>query len=125
MTPTELVEAFYAAGTSGDVEKLAGFFAENAVWDNRLDDVPMGGVYEGREAIREGLLGPLFQFLPGGIHTEVERILEADAAGRNAANAMLSGLSTGFSKRLSCISLNQARYSATGPSLSHKTGSPR
>ncbi len=77
MTPTELVEAFYAAGTSGDVDKLAGFFAEDAVWDNRLDDVPMGGVYEGREAIRQGLLTPLFQFLPGGISTEVERLIES------------------------------------------------
>ena len=78
MTPTELVEAFYAAGTSGDVEKLTGFFAENAVWDNRLDDVPMGGVYEGRDAIREELMTPLFQFLPNGINTEIERIIEAD-----------------------------------------------
>lgn len=78
MTPIELVEAFYAAGTSGDVETLAGFFAEDAVWDNRLDDVPMGGVFEGRDAIRSGLLEPLFQFLPGGISTEVERIFESD-----------------------------------------------
>ena len=78
MSPTELVEAFYAAGTSGDVEMLAGFFAREAVWDNCIDNDPMGGMYEGREAIRDGLLGPLFQFLPGGIHTEVARMLESD-----------------------------------------------
>lgn len=78
MTPIELVEAFYAAGTGGDVAALAAFFAEDAVWDNRIDDNPMGGLYEGRAAIQSGLMEPLFQFLPQGISTDVERIFEMD-----------------------------------------------
>lgn len=78
MTPTEVVQAFYAAGTGADVDKLAGFFAEDAVWDNRIDDDPMGGLYEGRDGIHSGLLGPLFQFLPQGIRTEIERIIESE-----------------------------------------------
>jgi ketosteroid isomerase-like protein len=78
MTSTELVQAFYAAGSSGDAKKLTGFFAEDAIWDNRIDDDPMGGLYEGRDAIRSGLLESLFQYLPEGISTEVERLMESD-----------------------------------------------
>jgi ketosteroid isomerase-like protein len=76
VTKKEVVEAFYAAGTGGDVDALTAFFSEDAVWDNRIDEDLMGGLYEGREAIREGLLTPLFQYLPGGISTGVERLLE-------------------------------------------------
>ncbi len=78
MTKQEVVQAFYDAGESGDVDALAAFFAEAAVWDNRIDGDVMGGLYEGRDAIREGLLLPLFQFLPDGISTRVERMLEAE-----------------------------------------------
>jgi ketosteroid isomerase-like protein len=76
VTNRERVEAFYSAGGGVDVEALALFFAENAVWDNRIDEDPMGGVYEGRAAIRDGLLTPLFQFLPNGISTSIERMVE-------------------------------------------------
>ena len=76
MTCRERVEAFYTAGSGGDVGALASFFAEDAVWDNRIDADPMGGLYEGRTAIRDGLLTPLFQFLPEGISTSIERMVE-------------------------------------------------
>lgn len=76
MSRQKTVEAFYAAGTGGDVDALAAFFAGNAVWDNRIDGDPMGGLYEGIGAIRDGLLTPLFRFLPDGISTSIERLLE-------------------------------------------------
>ncbi len=76
MSKREIVEAFYAAGAGGGVEALMAFFAEDAVWDNRIDDDPMGGIYEGRQNIHDRLISPLFQFLPGGISTTVERFVE-------------------------------------------------
>ncbi|HEY5646088.1 MAG TPA: nuclear transport factor 2 family protein [Pseudomonadales bacterium] len=80
MSPIEVVEAFYAAGTGGDVDALAAFFTADAVWDNRIDDDPLGGLHEGRAAIRDLLLSPLFQFLPAGIHTTVERMFATDGS---------------------------------------------
>jgi len=80
MSPTEIVTAFFEAGTTGDAKALIGFFAEDAVWDNRIDNDPMGGVYEGRDAILAELLEPLFQFLPNGITTTIERTIESDGA---------------------------------------------
>jgi ketosteroid isomerase-like protein len=76
MKPTEIIAAFYAAGAICDLDAITALFSKNAVWDNRIDDDPMGGLYEGREMIRTGLLEPLFQFLPGGIKTHIERVLE-------------------------------------------------
>ena len=77
MKPPEIVTACYAAGEAGDLEAIAGFFAEHAVWDNRISDDPMGGVYDGLASIRAGLLEPLFSFLPDGIKTEIERVVES------------------------------------------------
>lgn len=75
MTPERVVEAFFSAGAAGDLETLTRLFAEDAVWDNRIDGDPMGGLYEGRAAIRADLLEALFQFLPDGISTSVERTI--------------------------------------------------
>ena len=77
MKPAQIVSEFYAAGAAGDLDALHALFAEDAVWDNRIDDDPMGGLYEGRESIRRELLERLFRFLPGGIQTTVERVLES------------------------------------------------
>ena len=77
MEPAEIITTFYAAGENGNLDEIIALFAEEAVWDNRIDDDPMGGVYEGREAIRANLIEPLFGFLPGGISTNIERILDA------------------------------------------------
>lgn len=78
MKPTEIIKQFYASGASGDIDNIMSLFSENAVWDNRIDDDPLGGLYEGRSEIRTGLIEPLFQYLPGGITTDIERVLEAE-----------------------------------------------
>ena len=77
MTLVDTVTAFFAAGATGDLDALTEFFAEDAIWDNRIDNDPMGGLYEGRDAIRTELLELLFQFLPNGITTTIERIIES------------------------------------------------
>lgn len=77
MTPSEILDTFFAAGAACDVDALTDLFAQRAVWDDRIDNDPMGGLYEGREAIRANLLEPLIQFLPEGITTSVERTIEA------------------------------------------------
>ncbi len=75
MTARDVVHAFYAAGAAGDLAALMALFDLNAVWDNRIDDNPLGGRFEGLQDIREKLLEPLFEYLPQGIETEVERII--------------------------------------------------
>jgi ketosteroid isomerase-like protein len=78
MRPAEIIAKFYAAGASGDLETITSLFSADAVWDNRIDDDPLGGVYEGREMIRSALIEPLFRFLPHGIQTTIERVLETE-----------------------------------------------
>lgn len=77
MKPTEIITQFYASGASNDIDSIISLFTENAVWDNRIDNDPLGGLYEGRNEIRSRLIEPLFQYLPAGITTDVERVLEA------------------------------------------------
>jgi ketosteroid isomerase-like protein len=76
MQPVEIIAAFFNAGAACDLDTLTRLFAENARWDNRIDDDPMGGLYEGRATIRRNLLEPLFEFLPEGISTSIERVIE-------------------------------------------------
>lgn len=77
MQAAEIIATFFEAGAARDLDALTRLFAENARWDNRIDDDPMGGLHEGREAIRTNLLEPLFEFLPEGICTSIERIIES------------------------------------------------
>ncbi len=64
---------FYEAGARGDLETCFGLLADDVVWTN-IGSTKFSGTYEGKEAIAEDLLGPLFGQLKAGIASKIERL---------------------------------------------------
>jgi ketosteroid isomerase-like protein len=52
MSNVDTAKAAYEAFSSGDMETLSGYFAEDAVWESS-DQLPNGGTTSGRDAIIE------------------------------------------------------------------------
>ena len=52
MSNVDTAKAAYEAFSSGDMETLSGYFAENAEWQTS-DELPNGGTTSGREAVLE------------------------------------------------------------------------
>lgn len=52
MSNVDTAKAAYEAFSSGDMETLSGYFAENAEWESS-DQLPNGGTTSGRDAIIE------------------------------------------------------------------------
>ena len=50
MSNVDTAKAAYDAFSSGDMETLAGYFAEDATWESS-DEVPTGGKFSGRDEI--------------------------------------------------------------------------
>jgi ketosteroid isomerase-like protein len=70
----QLVLDFYAAGARGDMDTCFAMLADDVTWTN-IGSTRFSGTYAGKQAIAEGLLGPLFGQLKAGIASEVERIV--------------------------------------------------
>ena len=70
----EIVRSFYEAGNRGDMDTCIGLIADDIVWTD-MGTTALSGTYEGKQAVMEGLLGPLFGQLKMGIHTTVERLI--------------------------------------------------
>jgi ketosteroid isomerase-like protein len=69
-----IVQKFYEAGNAGDMETCFGLLADDIVWTN-IGSTSVSGTYRGKPQLMEGLLGPLFAQLKGGIHMTVERMV--------------------------------------------------
>lgn len=68
------VQAFYDAGNRGDMETCFGLVADDIVWTN-IGTTSLSGRYEGKQALQEKLLGPLFGQLKAGIAMQVHRLV--------------------------------------------------
>lgn len=77
MSPEEnkkTVQAFYDAGNRGDMETCFSLMADDIVWTN-IGTTVLSGRFEGKQALQEKLLGPLFSNLKAGIRMEVHRLV--------------------------------------------------
>ena len=69
-----IVERFYAAGNSGDMETCFDLIADDITWTN-IGTTAFSGTYRGKQELTEKLLGPLFGQLKSGIHTTIHRLI--------------------------------------------------
>ena len=69
----QLVLDFYEAGARGDIDACFALLADDITWTN-IGTTKFSGTYVGKQAIAEGLLGPLFSQLKAGISSQIERL---------------------------------------------------
>lgn len=70
----KIVLDFYEAGARGDMDACFALLAEDVAWTN-IGTTRFSGTYTGKQALSEGLLGPLFSQLQAGISSQVERLI--------------------------------------------------
>ena len=68
-----IVLDFYESGARGDMDHCFSLIADDIVWEN-IGSSRFSGRYEGKQALMERLLGPLFGRLKAGISSEIERL---------------------------------------------------
>jgi ketosteroid isomerase-like protein len=76
--PTEdnkqLVQRFFDAGNSGDMETSIGLIADDITWSN-IGDTVFSGTFNGKAELQEKLLNPLFAQLKQGVSMTVHRLI--------------------------------------------------
>ncbi len=70
----KIVQRFYDAANTGDMETCFGLFADDIVWSN-IGSTSLSGTFRGKEELSAKLLGPLFGGLKEGIRTTVHRLI--------------------------------------------------
>ncbi len=69
-----IVSSFFEAGNRGDMDTCLGLLADEIRWTN-IGSTRFSGTFEGKQAVLEGLLGPLFGRLKNGIVSQVEDLI--------------------------------------------------
>jgi ketosteroid isomerase-like protein len=69
----QVVLDFYDAGARGDMDACFALLADDVTWTN-IGSTKFSGVYAGKQALAENLLGPLFGQLKAGISSQIERL---------------------------------------------------
>jgi len=70
----QVVLDFYEAGARGDMDSCFALLTDDVSWTN-IGSTKFSGTYAGKQALLEGLLGPLFGQLKSGITSKIERLV--------------------------------------------------
>ncbi len=73
----QLVLDFFEVLSSGDLEKLRGFYHDKSVWEPKVKDIPGAGKHIGMDIIDEFLAPVRGMFEPGDPKVHVHRIFSA------------------------------------------------
>jgi ketosteroid isomerase-like protein len=77
MTNKQIIQAFYDSGNRGDLGGCLALLADDVRWTN-IGATRFSGTYDGKEALVEGLLGPVFGQLKAGIHSSIGNVVAED-----------------------------------------------
>ncbi|MDJ0939995.1 MAG: nuclear transport factor 2 family protein [Woeseiaceae bacterium] len=69
----QLVLEFFAAADRGDLDAAIAMLADDVTWTN-IGSTKFSGRYEGKQALMDELLGPVFGQFKAGIATTIERL---------------------------------------------------
>ena len=69
----QVVVEFYEAGARGDMDACFALLADDITW-TYIGSTKFSGTYEGKQALAEDLLGPLFGQLKAGISSHIEHL---------------------------------------------------
>ena len=70
----KIVEQFYAASNSGDMDTCFNLIADNIKWTN-IGSTSLSGTFHGKAELQEKLLGPLVAQLKLGLSSKVHRLV--------------------------------------------------
>ncbi len=73
----QLVLDFFEVLSSGDLEKLRGFYHDKSVWEPKVKDIPGAGKHIGMDIIDKFLAPVRGMFEPGDPKVHVHRIFSA------------------------------------------------
>ncbi|MDJ0813044.1 MAG: nuclear transport factor 2 family protein [Woeseiaceae bacterium] len=73
----QVVIDFYEAGARGDIDTCFSLVADDVIWTN-IGSTRFSGSFTGKQALVEGLLGPLFGQLKAGIASSIEALIAED-----------------------------------------------
>lgn len=73
----KIVQKFYEASNSGDMDTCMNLIADDIRWTN-IGSTKLSGTFQGKAELQEKLLGPLFGKLKQGISTTVHRLIAED-----------------------------------------------
>ncbi len=73
----QVVIDFYEAGARGDIDACFSLIADDITWTN-VGSTKFSGTYQGKQALMEELLGPLFGQLKAGITATIEALIAED-----------------------------------------------
>lgn len=69
-----LIRSFYEAGNRGDLDACLALMAEEVTWTN-IGTTKYSGTFEGKPALVEGLLGPVFGQFEGGLTSTIDNVV--------------------------------------------------
>lgn len=69
-----LIRSFYEAGNRGGMDACLALMADDVTWTN-IGTTKYSGTYEGKQALVEGLLGPVFGQFAGGLESTVDNVV--------------------------------------------------
>jgi uncharacterized protein len=70
----QIVQTFYDAGNTGDLEACLALMRDDIVWTN-IGSTKYSGTYSGKESLIANLLGPVFGQLKAGIFSTIENVV--------------------------------------------------
>ncbi len=70
----DVVQRFFQAGNSGDMDTCMSLIADDIVWTN-IGTHSLSGTFRGKQELGERLLGPLFGQLQQGIHMTPQQLI--------------------------------------------------
>ncbi len=70
----QVVIDFYEAGARGDMDACFALIADDITWRN-IGSTKFSGTFEGKQALMENLLGPLFGQLKAGIASTIDGLI--------------------------------------------------
>ena len=73
----QVVIDFYEAGARGDMDTCFSLIADDVTWTN-IGSTRFSGSFTGKQALMEGLLGPLFGQLKAGIASTLDALIAED-----------------------------------------------
>lgn len=69
-----IVAQFYALSNAGETELCFELFSDDVTWTD-IGTTRFAGRYQGKQAVLDELLGPLFSLLDGGIRMEIDDMI--------------------------------------------------
>lgn len=69
-----LIRSFYEAGNRRDMDACLALMADDVTWTN-IGTTKYSGTYEGKQALVEDLLGPVFGQFEGGLESTLDNVV--------------------------------------------------